>query len=139
MKRTTLMSATWVVALNAIVLLAHSVAHFGLHVLPMTLFDYLFIGIVIMILPLLALFMMYNTRLSRWGMWLLLLSLLSSLLYGLIYHFLLPGMDNVTNVGAEPWHLLFVITSYVQFPLQAAGVIVGIWALLSREQAQTQA
>ncbi|HZU00543.1 MAG TPA: hypothetical protein VFA10_12830 [Ktedonobacteraceae bacterium] len=135
MKRTLLMSATWIVVLNALVLLAHSAAHISLHILPMTIFDDLFIGIVIMILPLVALFIIYNTHLSRWGMLLLLLSMLSSLIYGLIHHFLLPGMDNVTNVGPEPWHLLFILTSYLQLPLQAAGTVVGIWALLSRRQA----
>jgi hypothetical protein len=100
----------------------------------MTIFDYLFIVIVIMILPFVALFMIYNTHLSRWGMLLLLLSMLSSLMYGLIHHFLLPGMDNVANAGPEPWHLLFILTSYLQLPLQAAGAVVGIWALLSRRQ-----
>ena len=138
MKRVTLMTATWVVVLNTIVLLAHSAAHFGLHVLPMTIFDYLFIGIVIMILPLVALFMMYHTRLSRWGALLLLLSMLGSLIYGLINHLLLPGMDNVAHPGPEPWHLLFVITSYLQLPLQASGALVGMWALFSRQQAQTR-
>ena len=138
MKRATLITATWVVVLNTIVVLAHSTAHFGLHILPMTIFDYLFIGIVIMILPLVSLFMMYNTRLSRWGALLLLLSMLGSLIYGLIYHLLLPGMDNVAHPGPEPWHLLFVITSYLQLPLQAAGAIVAIWALLSIQQAQTR-
>src|SRR5437868_1446757 len=93
MKRTILMSATWVVVLNALVLLTHTAAHLGLHILSMTIFDYLFIGIVIMILPLVALFMLYNTHLSRWGMLLLLLSMLGSLIYGLLHHFLLPGMD----------------------------------------------
>ena len=139
MKRATLIPATWVVVLNTIVLLAHSAAHFDLHILPMTIFDYLFIGIVIMILPLVALFMLYNTHLSRWGMLLLLLTMLGSLIYGLIHHFLLSGMDNVTNAGPEPWHFLFVLTSYLQLPLQAAGTMVGIGALLSRQQAPMQA
>lgn len=134
MKRTLLMSATWIVVLNALILLAHSAAHVSLHILPMTIFDDLFIGIVIMILPLVALFMIYNTHLSRWGMLLLLLTMLSSLIYGLIHHFLLPGMDNVANAGPEPWHLLFILTSYLQLPLQAAGTVVGIWALLARQQ-----
>lgn len=134
MKRTLLMSATWIVVLNALVLLAHSAAHINLHILPMTIFDDLFIGIVIMILPLVALFMIYNTHLSRWGMLLLLLSMLSSLIYGLIHHFLLPGMDNVTSAGPEPWHLLFILTSYLQLPLQAVGAMISIWALLARQQ-----
>ena len=139
MKRTILVSATWVVVLNALVLLTHSAAHVGLHILSMPIFDYLFIGIVIMILPLVALFMLYNTHLSRWGMLLLLLTMLGSLIYGLLHHFLLPGMDNVTTAGPEPWHFLFVLTSYLQLPLQAAGAMVGIGALLSREQAPMQA
>ena len=135
MKRTLFISATWIVVLNALILFAHSAAHLSLHILPMTIFDDLFIGIVIMILPLVALFMIYNTHLSRQGMLLLLLSMLSSLIYGLLHHFLLSGMDNVTNAGPEPWHLLFILTSYLQLPLQAAGTVVGIWALLSRRQA----
>lgn len=138
MKRAMLTTATWLVVVNAVILLAHGAAHFNLHILPMTIFDYLFIVIVIWILPLVALFMMYNMRLSRWGALLLLLSMLGSLIYGLLYHFLLPGMDNVANSGSAPWHLLFIITSYLQLPLQTAGTLVGMWALLSREQVQTR-
>jgi hypothetical protein len=138
MKRTTLITTTWVVGLNTIVLIVHSAAHFSLHIVPMTIFDYLFIGIVITILPLVALFMVYNRRLSRWGALILLLSMLGSLIYGLIYHFLLPGMDNVAGSGPEPWHLFFVITSYLLLPMEAAGAIVGMWALLSRQQVQMQ-
>ena len=134
MKRTLLMSATWIVVLNALVLLAHSAAHVSLHILSMTIFDDLFIGIVIMILPLVALFMIHNTHHSNWGMLLLLLTMLSSLIYGLIHHFLLPGMDNVANAGPEPWHLLFILTSYLQLPLQAVGAMISIWALLARQQ-----
>jgi len=138
MKRTILATATWLVVVNAIILLAHGAAHLTLHILPMAIFDYLFIVIVIWILPLVALFMMYTMRLSRWGALLLLLSMLGSLIYGLLYHFLLPGMDNVANSGPVPWHLLFVITSYLQLPLQTAGALVGAWALLSRKQVQTR-
>jgi hypothetical protein len=134
MKRTLFISATWIVVLNALILFAHSAAHVSLHILSMTIFDDLFIGIVIMILPFVALFMIYNTHLSRQGMLLLLLSMLSSLIYGLLHHFLLPGMDNVTNAGPEPWHLLFILTSYLQLPLQAAGAMISIWALLARQQ-----
>jgi hypothetical protein len=137
MKRMMLPTATWLVVVNAVILLAHGAAHFNLHVFPMTIFDSLFIVIVIGILPLLALFMMYR-RLSRGGALLLLLSMLGSLIYGLISHFLLPGMDNVASSGSAPWHLLFIITSYLQLPLQTAGTLVGTWALLSREQVQTR-
>lgn len=139
MKHTILRSVIWVVILNTLVVLTHSVAHFALQIFPTTIFDDLFIGIVIIIAPLVALFMILTTRLSGWGRGLLLLSMLGSLIYGLAYHFLLPGMDNVATPGPDPWHLVFVFTSYLQLPLQAAGSMIGIWALFSKSPMQMQA
>ena len=134
MRRTILLAITWVVILHVIVLLTHSIAHFGLGVLPPTILDYLFVGVVIAILPIVALFMAYKPQLARWGALLLLLAMLGSLVYGLSYHFLIPGIDNVAHHGAEPWHSLFVITSYALFVLEAAGVVVGAWGLLVKRE-----
>src|SRR5436309_1757080 len=132
MKRPILIAISWVVALHTVILIAHSAAHFGLHVLPATVFDYLFIAIVISILPLIGLFMVFNSRIARWGAILLFLSMLGALIYGLIYHFLLPGMDNVAHSGPEPWHTLFVATSYLLLIMETVGTGVGLWSALAR-------
>lgn len=129
MKRTTLLIATWAIVLSMIVLLIHAGVHFGLDILPMDIWNYLFIGIVLIILPPVGLCMMYNTRLARWGALIVALSMLGSFIYGLVNHFLLPSMDNVASPGPQPLHFLFVLTSYLQMPLQAGSALVGLWAL----------
>jgi hypothetical protein len=110
--RKALIAATWVVWLNVLVVILHSVAHLGAHVLPASFFDYAFVVVVIMIAPVVALFLLKSAHLSRPG--------------GL-NHFLLAGADNATQMSPGGWQLPFLVTSYLLLLLEAAGSVVGVW------------
>jgi hypothetical protein len=137
MMRKVLVAATWIVWLHVLVVILHSVAHLGEHVLPATFFDYAFVFVVIIAAPVVALFLLNNAHLSRLGALLLFLSMLGSLLYGLVNHFLLPGADNATQMSPGGWQLPFLVTSYLLLILEAAGSVVGLWALFVRKDYQT--
>jgi hypothetical protein len=137
MMRKALLAATWVVWLHVLVVIIHSVAHFGARVLPASFFDYAFVVVVVMIAPVVALFLLNNAPLSRLGALLLFLSMLGALLYGLVNHFLLPGADNATHMSPGVWQLLFLVTSYLLLILEAAGSVVGVWALFVRGNYKT--
>ena len=135
--RKAIIAATWLVWLHILVVIFHSAAHFGEHVLPASFFDYTFIVVVIVIAPVVALFLLRNIRLSRLGALLLFLSMLGALLYGLVNHFLLPGADNAMHLSPGGWQLPFLLTSYALLLLEAAGCIIGIWCLFARKDYQT--
>jgi len=54
---------------------------------------------------------------------------LGALLFGVVYHFVLPGPDNVAQVRAGPWQLPFQATSALLVVVEVAGVGVGGWML----------
>ena len=131
--RKAIIAATWVVWLHVLVVILHSAAHVAVHVLPASFFDDTFIGVVIIIMPVVALFLLKNAPLSWLGALLLFLSMLGALLYGLLNHFLLPGADNAIHMSPGVWQLPFLVTSYLLLILEAAGSVVGVWGLFVRE------
>src|SRR5579859_3438633 len=82
------------ICLHAIVAVLHGMTHAGTNIWLTSIFSNAFVVVVIYIAPLVALSLLY-TRWYQWGIWLLFLSMVGSLLFGLWYHFLLPGADNV--------------------------------------------
>lgn len=122
----------WAVLANAAVNIPHGLAHIGegasLPPLANT-----FVAIVIVLAPFVALGLLRAGRL-RAGAWLLFGSMLGALLFGIVYHFVLPGPDHVAFVPAGPWQLPFWATSALLVVLEAAGAGVGAWmvAVLSR-------
>ena len=53
-------------------------------------------------------------------------SMAGSLAFGLLYHFLVPGPDNVFTQPPGPWRAAFVVTAVLLALLQAAGALVGL-------------
>ena len=94
----------------------------------------MFIGVVIAIAPLVALYLLYTSWL-RWGILLLLLSMLGSFLLG-SEHFLLPGSDNVATVQPGVWYLPFRLTAVLLALIEAVGTIAGAWLLLASRRIQ---
>jgi hypothetical protein len=120
-------------ALTAVVLthlainIAHGRAHAGGQV-PLSAVGALFVYIVILAAPLLGL------GLWRWqprlGGWIVASSMSGALVFGLVNHFIIDGVDHVAHVAAE-WRLLFGITAALLVVCEAAGAAVGIWATRS--------
>jgi hypothetical protein len=60
---------------------------------------------VTLVMPIVAAIMLFLNKpkkIQRGGAWLLLLSMLGSLIFGLLYHVLLPGSDNIFTVMHRP-------------------------------------
>lgn len=83
-----------------------------------------FVAIVIMTAPLVALGLLWRRR--HWlGGLLLLSSMLAALLFGIVFHYLLPGPDHVASVPAGPWQLPFQLTAGLLALSEAIGAVVG--------------
>jgi len=116
-----------VVLANSAVNLPHGAAHVGESAYLPPLAN-AFVALVIVLAPFVALGLLRAGRL-RAGAWLLFGSMLGALLFGIVYHFVLPGPDNVAQVPAGPWQLPFQATSALLVVVEAAGVGVGGWML----------
>ncbi len=75
------------------------------------------------------------TRYAPWGALLLLFSMLASLVFGIAYHVLLPGPDNMFKVGQGVWAIVFQTTGPALSVLEALGVLAGIRLLMPAESA----
>jgi hypothetical protein len=87
-----------------------------------------FVVLVILLAPFLALVLVYTRRL-RAGAWLLFASMLGALLFGLTYHLVLPGPDNIMQMTGEPWAIVFQISALLLAMIETGGAVVGGWML----------
>ena len=127
MNHTLLRSALVVVLAHVAVSLPHSAAHLVEEIwLPPAASA--FVALVILLAPFVALWLLY-TRRQRAGALLLFSSMLGALLFGIAYHFVLPGADNIAQAPPGVWHTPFVLTSVLLAILEAAGTVVGAWML----------
>jgi hypothetical protein len=123
MNQTLLRIAFAVVAGHAAVSLPHSAAHLAQNIwLPPA--ANAFVVLVILIAPFVALGLLYARR-QRPGAWLLLASMVGALLFGIAFHFLIAGPDNIAQVAPGAWHATFVSTAVLLAVLEAIGAIVG--------------
>jgi hypothetical protein len=111
------------------VVLAHSMAHAGLQVVPDTA-NAVFIVSVIMVAPVATLPILWFHRLA--AAVLLAVTMVASLAYGLEGHFLAPGPDRVALVESNPWAFLFVATAALLGTLELVAVFVA--AFLFQEE-----
>lgn len=131
-----LKAVAWVVGLRAVITVLHALAHQSLAI-PATTLDWSFRVLVISLAPLLALTLLFTTRAAKWGTWLLIVSLFASLVYGLLYHFVLPSDDNALTMPASSWQPVFVATAYLLLLLEAAGTILTAQLLRTVNQVKT--
>jgi hypothetical protein len=131
---TSIKYATWIVLLHVLVNVLHGLAHFE-NSTWLSLFGNAYVTVVIFLAPLLALLLLYS-RWQRQGAWLLALSMLGALIFGLWNHFIVSGPDNVAQVPPGPWHLPFLITSILLALLEATGTAIGVWCLISNYSEQ---
>ena len=127
MRNTLLRYGAAAVLAHAAVMLPHGAAHAGEAAVLSPLAS-AYVILVIMLAPFVALGLLRAGRL-RPGALLLFGSMLGALLFGIIYHYLIPGSDHVAHVPAGPWQLPFQITSALLIVTEGAGTIVGAWML----------
>jgi hypothetical protein len=112
---------------HAAVIVPHGLAHQG-EAAVLTMLANAYVALVIVLAPFVALWLLRAGRL-RAGALLLFSSMLGALLFGILYHYLIPGSDHVVHVPAGPWQLPFQITSALLIVTEGAGTIVGAWML----------
>jgi hypothetical protein len=116
-------TATSIVVAHLVVSLIHGAAHSGAQV-PLSAAQNVFVYIVILAGPIAALVLMRANR--RLGATLLALTMGASLVFGIVFHFVLDTPDHVSHVTAGTWRLPFQSTAGLLAILEAAGVWAGI-------------
>lgn len=125
---------TIVALAHLVVNLLHGHAHTSLGV-GLSSWQQVYVLVVILLAPLLALVLVF-TRYARAGLWLLLGSMLGSLIFGFMHHYIIISPDNVAHLPPGAERGLFRMTALLLLVTEALGVLVAGLALRSREKAQ---
>ena len=120
---------TIAVLAHLLVVIFHGQAHTRLGV-ALSQWQRLYVLAVILIAPLIALGLSF-TRYARAGLWLLLVSMLGSLIFGACYHYIIVSPDHVSHLPAGEARGLFRATALLLLVTEAFGVVVGAMMLRS--------
>ena len=112
---------------HLVVNVLHGQAHTRLGV-GLSEWQQVYVFVVILIAPIVALVLSF-TRFVRAGLWLLLVSMLGSLIFGLCYHYVIISPDHVAHLPVGDARGLFQVTAVLLLITEAFGVVVGAMAL----------
>jgi len=112
-----------IIILHVLITIPHGIAHSNLHI-QMNLWQNIYILLVINLLPLLAAVLIWRRK--RIGFLLLLFSMAGSFLFGVFYHFIAAGPDNVASLTLHPWSNTFKWSAYLLALTEAAGFFIGL-------------
>ena len=126
MKKSNYYAAVIVLA-HALVGMVHGIGHKHLGI-NLTFTQNLFVIVVITLAPLVTLILLW-TRLRKWAAALLFLSMVGSLIFGLMNHFLITSPDHVMHLPAGEWRLAFQITAGLLVLTELMGCFVAVWLL----------
>jgi hypothetical protein len=127
MTRFSKIAVTITVIAHLIVNLLHGRAHTELGV-GLTSFQQFYVIAVILLAPLIALLLSW-TRYARASLWLLLASMLGSLIFGACYHYIIVSIDHVAHLPLGDARGLFRVTALLLLITEAAGVVLAAIAL----------
>jgi hypothetical protein len=119
-------TATVIILAHLAVVMVHGISHMGAGV-TLDLFGNLYVLVVIILAPLVAAILLYKVSLSSGG-WLMTLSMAGSLCFGVLYHFLFAGIDNVMEVQGS-WHMLFLSSAVAVAVTELIGILWGVRVL----------
>ena len=123
-------AVTVTVIAHLIVNLLHGRAHTELGV-GLTSWQQFYVIAIILLAPLIALLFSW-TRYARAGLWLLLASMLGSLIFGACYHYIIVTSDHVAHLPPGEARGLFRATALLLLITEAAGVVLAAIALRTR-------
>ena len=130
-------AVTVVVLSHLAVNLLHGRAHTELGV-GLTSWQQFYVVVVILVAPLAALLLLW-TKYSRAGLWLLLASMLGSLIFGACYHYILVSSDHVAHLPPGEARGLFRATALLLLITEGLGVVaatVGVRTFFKRVKLQ---
>lgn len=113
------------VLLHAVIVIPHSIAHSLLHI-QMVAWQRIFILVVIVIAPIVSAVLLW--RESKSGFILLAFSMGGAFLFGLYYHFMAAGPDNVASLNAHSvmLSLTFQLSAVLLALIELAASVVGL-------------
>ena len=115
---------TAIVGAHLLLSIAHGLAHLELHV-GLVRPDVIFVILVVLLLPLVAMGLVWTAE-KRRGLILLSLSMSASLLFGMYHHFMVMSPDHVRSQPPNPWGLAYVLTAYGLSITEAIGTYLGV-------------
>jgi len=125
---------TAVVLAHLIVNILHGQAHTSLAV-GLSNWQQIFVVTVILLAPLFALIFSF-TRYVRAALWLLLVSMLGALIFGVCYHYLIISPDHVAHLPPGGARGLFRTTALLLIVTEILGVLVAAMALRKSKTAR---
>jgi ACR3 family arsenite efflux pump ArsB len=126
-RRNIVLLSTVSVLAHLVVSIIHGRAHEGLAV-GLSSWQNMYVLIVIVIAPLIAMLLIW-TRLARAGLVLLVISMAGSLIFGVIYHYVVISPDHVSHLPPGDAQGLFRTTALLLVLTELFGVLVGFWEL----------
>jgi hypothetical protein len=133
--RSIIRCSTIIVIVHALVIILHGLAHSKIPV-SLSPFQSLFVGLVIVIAPIAAMFLLW-TPFQRMGSQLLLGSMAGALVFGGYFHFMMISPDHISQVPFVGWGIIFRITAILLPLVEGIGCVVGAWGVIaSQERAQ---
>jgi len=123
---------TLAVLAHLVVNILHGRAHEDLGV-GLNTFQNIYVFGVILIAPLIAMLLLW-TRYARTGLLLLVISMAGSLIFGVVYHYVVVSPDHVSHLPPGDAQGTFRITAVLLMLTELFGVIVGLLGLRSNRE-----
>jgi len=118
---------TLAAVLATLVHVLHGISHVE-HQVPLAAWQWAYVIFVVFLAPVVAAILLW-TRPRRVGVWLFLASMAGALIFGLVFHFLVPGPDNVFTLHSGAGRETFLFSAVLVASTEALGCVAGIWAL----------
>jgi len=125
-------ASTWLVAIvvvHLVISVVHGTAHTRAKV-ALSQAQNLFVFIVILAGPLVGAALLWPA--ARLGIWVIMVTMGASLVFGVVNHFVLASPDHVAHVSAE-WRPLFATTAVLLAVTEAVAVGVALGAVRERK------
>ena len=115
------------VLLHLIVTLLHGHAHTELRV-GLSQWQQIFVIVVILVAPLIAAGLLL-TRYSRLGLWLMVVAMAGSLIFGVYFHYVAISPDHVSHLPPGESQGVFRITALLLAVTETLGIVVSVLGL----------
>ena len=113
-----------IVAIHTIVAFIHSQAHRQIDV-ALSNFQSTYALVVIVIAPAVAAAIIWRGHPRRGG-GVLVLSLLASLIFGVVNHFTIDSPDQLAHISNDGWGKIFIVTAYALAITELVGIAAGL-------------
>lgn len=119
--------ATLAAVLATLAHVLHGTSHVD-HQVPLAAWQWAYVIFVVFLAPVVAATLLW-TRLRWVGAWLFLTSMTGALIFGLVFHFLVSGPDNVFTLNPGAGREAFRFSAVLVALSEALGCLAGVWAL----------